>query len=278
MSVRLPVSGAVLGIDVGFSPKRRSSAVCRLGWDHIHWKIERYRAAEPERSETIARVAGPGRLLAAAFDGPLRRGLDLIGRYRCAESMLTRQMRPLIGKPGQASAPVGKALNAGANLSARIVLERCDLALAQHQVAIHAQAIVEAFPSSFLGVLIEDPAALKARRGDRSDTFYKYLTASGGLQRLVQLLLPGRRLVEDFSGVANHDDRAALICALTALGIAAADFTAVGDDDGWIILPSTRLMQPWACAALRANAAELAGAGFVVAHQATAPMEDGASI
>jgi hypothetical protein len=50
-------------------------------------------------------------LTAAAFDGPLRSGLDLIGRYRVAERMLTRRLQPHIGKPGQSSAPVGKLLN-----------------------------------------------------------------------------------------------------------------------------------------------------------------------
>ena len=43
---------------------------------------------------------------------------------------------------------------------------------------------------------------------------------------------------------------------MTALCIAARDFVAVGDDDGWIILPPARFVQPWALDALRANAAE----------------------
>jgi hypothetical protein len=46
--------------------------------------------------------------------------------------------------------------------------------------------------------------------------------------------------------VTNHDDRAALICALTALCVAAGDFTAVGDADGWIVPPPRRFVQDWA--------------------------------
>ena len=47
--------------------------------------------------------------------------------------------------------------------------------------------------------------------------------------------------------VKNHDDRAALVCALTALCVAARQFTAVGDDDyGWIILPPYQKFAPWA--------------------------------
>lgn len=43
--------------------------------------------------------------MAAAFDGPLRQGFDIIGRYRTAERMLTRRLRPLIGKPGSPARP-----------------------------------------------------------------------------------------------------------------------------------------------------------------------------
>jgi hypothetical protein len=92
---------------------RRSSAVCRLDWTgrELSWIIERFRAVEPERTEAIRRVAGTSPLAAAAFGGPLRRGLDTIGRYRMAERMLTRRLRPFAGEPGQASAPVGWLLN-----------------------------------------------------------------------------------------------------------------------------------------------------------------------
>lgn len=105
----LPTEGAVLGIDVGCSPTRESSAVCRLDWDAdtVRWTIERFRAVEPERGDTIARLADRP-LLAAAIDGPLRRGLDEIGAYRLAERLLTLGFQPRIGKPGQSNSPVGR--------------------------------------------------------------------------------------------------------------------------------------------------------------------------
>jgi hypothetical protein len=253
---KLSGQGAVLGIDVGFSPKRRSSAVCRLAWSDadVTWKIDRFRAAEPERIDTITRVAGRGPLLAAAFDGPLRRGLDVIGRYRTAERMLTVQLQPLTGKPGQSSSPVGQRLNDHANQCVAIVLEHCEVDTASHAVAIHSRAIVEAFPSSFLGLMIEDPRALNARRGDRSDTFFRHLARNGSFHRLVEHLLPGRSLAADPNAITNHDDRAAFVCALTALTVAAEDYAAVGDEDGWIILPPASFIQSWGLVALRANA------------------------
>lgn len=251
-------TGSVLGVDVGCSPTKRSGSVCRLEWsaDGIWWSIARFRAVEPERAETIARVAGEGRLAAAAFDGPLREGLDIIGRYRAAERMLTRRLQPLIGKPGQSSAPVGMLLNEHANACAQIVLDRCDLAPAEHDIRIHDKAIVEAFPSAFLGLLIDDPAALNARRGDRSDTFFQHLAACGGIERLLHHLLPSRSLREPLTTVTNHDDRAALVCALTALCLAGGDYTAVGNADGWIVLPPVNLQPAWARGLLQQNAAE----------------------
>jgi hypothetical protein len=131
----LPGSGSVVGIDVGYSRKRRSSAVCRLDWDTttVRWCIERSTAVEPERASIIAKVAGKEMILAASFDGPLRRGLDVIGEYRAAERMLTKRLQPLIGKPGQASAPVGRQLNLHANACARILLKCANLERSTHK-------------------------------------------------------------------------------------------------------------------------------------------------
>ncbi|GJD47154.1 hypothetical protein AFCDBAGC_5040 [Methylobacterium cerastii] len=254
----LAPAGSVLGVDVGCSPARKSGSVCRLDWlsDEVAWSFARFRAVEPERTDTIVRVAGAARLTAAAFDGPMRQGLDIIGRYRAAERMLTRRLQPLIGKPGQSSAPIGKLLNEHANACARIVIDHCDLASAEQDIRIHDKAVAEAFPSAFMGLLIDDPAALNARRGDRSDTFYMHLVSSGGIERLLRHFLPKRSLRNPLTMVTNHDDRAALVCAFTALCVAAGDYTAVGDEDGWIVLPPAALQPVWARALLQQNANE----------------------
>jgi hypothetical protein len=42
--------------------------------------------------------------------------------------------------------------------------------------------------------------------------------------------LPASRAVLGVDAVKNYDDRDALVCALTALAVAAGDFTAVGDE------------------------------------------------
>jgi hypothetical protein len=86
--------------------------------------------------------------------------------------------------------------------------------------------------------------------------FFQHLTANGSLQLLLAHLLTERELALPLQDVTNHDDRAALVCALTALSVAAGDFTAVGDADGWIVLPPRRFLRSWARAALDANAGD----------------------
>jgi hypothetical protein len=267
---QIPTSGSVLGVDVGFSPTRRSSAVCRLDWNatEIELTIDRFKALEPERSAVITSVADR-RLIVAAFDGPLRSDLEVIGRYRLAEELLTRRLRPFIGKPGQASAPVGKKLNDAANICAKIILGLDLVSASVHDHAIHAKAIVEAFPSSFLGMLIDDPKSLSARRGDRSDNFFVHLSGVGLLNGLIEHHLPSRHLTEPFSAITNHDDRAAVVCALTALAVAAGDYVVVGDDDGWIVLPPRSFIRPWAWKLLQQNAQQ---GGLEWRHQKAAPV------
>lgn len=201
-------------------------------------------------------MAAGRRIVAAAFDGPIRRGFDIIARYRTAERMLTRKLGLLIGKPGQSNAPVGKLLNQHANECVRCLLDDSDLHDARHRVSIDQKSVVEAFPSTFLGMMIEHPQQVAARRGDRSDTFFKHLATAGALRSLIEYLVPGRRLSLDPSNVVNRDDRAALVCALSALGVAASNFVAVGDEDGWIILPPRRFIQALQWSLLTANASE----------------------
>jgi hypothetical protein len=261
-------NGSVIGIDVGCSPTRRSGAICRLDWSAtaVSWEVARFRAAEPEREQVIAQVAGQRPIVAAAFDGPIRRGFQIIGRYRAAERMLTRRLRPLIGKPGQSSAPVGKLLNHHANECVGYLVQHADLHPAVHGVPIDDRALVEAFPSSFLGMMIADPISLAARRGDRSDIFYKHLATEGVLGALVARCLSGRKMTQNLCDIINHDDRAAFICALSALCVATGDFIAVGDDDGWIILPPHRFIQPAQWALLQANADEEGEASLHIAE------------
>ena len=264
---RVPIAeGNVLGIDVGWSEKQRSSAVCRLSWekDNITWKVCRFRANDDDRCKTIREVGGSYKLLAVAIDGPLRRDFDLIKRYRSAERVLSRgELSKRIGKPGQSSSPNSIKLNRQANQAAKAVKRLC-LRNASHDEAIDEQAVVEAFPTSFLGVMVRHPDRLST--GKRSDRYFAnldgYITPDRSLSQLIECLLGPKKWEKHIHLLTNHDDRAAFVCAITALCIACGEYTAVGDfEDGWIILPPKHAFSEWAWEAIRANQKREKGEG-----------------
>jgi hypothetical protein len=264
----LPACGAVIGVDIGFSIKRRSSAICLLAWDrhNISWQIDRFRALSVERDAAIRRATGATgdrAILAVAVDGPVRAGLDLIKCYRTAERMLTNALCVKIGKPGQSNSPVGLKLNEATNACLNAIVPVTNIGMATHQVKIHERCVVEAFPSSFLGLMLAVPTSVKAVRHNRSDKFFEALTDDNTLDCLLRHFLPRRKMETAFSDVRNHDDRAALICAISALAVASNDFCAVGDRDGWIILPPRRFIRPWAWSLLVMNASKCPESLFV---------------
>ena len=251
--------GDVLGIDVGWSEKRRSSAVCRLSWtkDSIAWTVQRFSANGDDRCKAISDVAGPRELLAVAVDGPLRHGLDMIGRYRSAERILSKgELAKRIGKPGQSSSGNGENLNEQANLAANAVKRLCRIRRANHDTRIDELAVVEAFPTSFLGVMVGHPEGLSG--GARSDHYFSYLDGherpDRTLAEFAECLLGAKEWEKPVHSLTDHDDRAAFVCALTALCIACQQYTAVGDcKDGWIVLPPRWAFAEWAWKAILAN-------------------------
>lgn len=258
----LPEAGAVGGIDVGWSEKRATSAVARLQWDRTSATIaiERYRAVEPERSNTITKILDRP-LLATALDGPLCTGLVGGRSYRFAERLLTSGFQK-IGKPGQTSSPNGQKLNREATYCAKFLAGRQLVGRADHPEKIHHLAIVEAFPTSFLGVMLPVADGLKSRKKSSSDVFFEKLNEEGILANLIRRLLPDVDLNFEIGDIRNHDDRAAFVCALTALCIAAGEYTAVGDHDGWIVLPPFDFVQPWAHAIFDRNLTNLERSGI----------------
>ena len=167
---------------------------------------------------------------------------------------MTVGLARLIGKPGQSNAPVGKKLNQETNACAEAIHSLVRIDAATHRNRIHQCCIIEAFPSSFLGLMLSQPASIRVGRGNRSDRFFEVLTMDGTLSRLLSHLLPGRRQAEGFKNVGNHDDRAALVCAMTALCVAAGDYCMVGDPNGWIVLPPRAFIRDTVWSVLKANA------------------------
>ncbi|MDQ7838931.1 MAG: DUF429 domain-containing protein [Thermodesulfobacteriota bacterium] len=262
-----PVSGVVLGIDVGFSAKSATTGLCLLSWDTNSMKISfvRTRTGSVDRRRDIRALVGSAQLLAVAIDGPLVRGLQRISHYRAAEALLSRSVLQKRGKPGQTNSPVGQQLHAHATELAEIVLTECAVDAAAHYQAIHERCIVEAFPNMFLAAGVPE-AELPSLRRNASDAYWRGLVVqSGRLLQLMGSLLPGRKPSCELCTFINHEDRAAFVCALSALSVLSQRHVAVGDPyDGDIILPpriwwgkASIGTNPWMEVVLRDNLASV---------------------
>lgn len=263
------MSNLVLGIDIGYSEKRTTTGACLLSWtqSEIIFECKRLPTQAERRKQTLQRWLDGRVADAVAIDAPLRGTFDPIGVYRDAELMLTRGFQPIIGKPGQASSGNGKKLNESANGLARSLLELNCIGRASHMAGICDTAIVEAFPTTFLGTLL--PRDGVPAHGARSDAYFEHLLGPDSprprpptinlLSALLTRLLPNRVVKTTAAAISHHEDRAALICSLTALSVVVRDYVAVGDRrNGYIILPGRIRsdsigLQEWAWKMLNAN-------------------------
>jgi hypothetical protein len=267
----------VLGIDVGWSARRATTGLAVLAWDEttVTWHLDRAGIDKGERRRRLAALVerAPGAIQAIAVDGPLRPDLECRHGYRGADALLSRGLFARRGKVGATSSRTGYRLHQEACVLGELALEHPP-ARARHQPRIHGRAIVEAFPNLFLGVLCDAcadspyPVPRKARQW--TDALYPALAATGRLDALLGRLLPGRRLDGAWASVTDHDDRAALACALAALAVAVGRFVAVGAEDGWVILPPREAWGRgdagcWAEATLRANVASVRRDGWAAA-------------
>jgi len=268
----LPQCGAVLGGDVGWSEKHKTSAACCLQFhrDGVSLQTVRFTAKPLDVAQSLSALIGRRPLLAAAFDGPFRCDLDQIGVYRKAEKVLTVRLAPHIGKPGQSNSGNGCKLNDAANAFVKMALRMGCIAEARYSAMVHPRAVAEAFPTSFLGVMLAE--GFREPRRARSDSYFERLTTDprgDRLAGLVKSLLGGRPLRTSLQNFRNHDDRAAIVCAITALCVAARRYTAVGDDNGYIILPPPVAagecgLQPQWLKMILSNVAETAGARLII--------------
>ncbi len=256
-------NGTVLGIDVGFSDRARTTCFCTLEWNQSVAALQfRLTNSDAEaRRRALVDLVGDRALLGVAVDGPLTRGLRLVTHYRSAEALLSRGVLQKRGKPGQTSAPIGQKLHRHATQLANLTLECATIASSTNGGAIHENCIVEAFPNMFLAALV-DERALPTLARDATDRYWDVLVdKSDRLLTLLAHLLPNRHLQNDLRRITDHEQRAGVVCALTALSVAMRDYVCVGDaEDGHIVLPprsmwgsSLRGPGAWLDAALQAN-------------------------
>jgi len=229
--------GVVLGIDVGYSATRKTTGFCALSWgdDKVTWQCENTSTTESDRRACLARLLnGRTRVWAVAIDGPLRPHLSSGTSYRACESCLSRGAFQRRGKPGASSSPSGQSLHTAATALAMLTLDSAEVVPAKHVPSIHSRAIVEAFPTLFLGVMC-DVATYPPKTRRWTDALYPVVQPK--LAQLLGCLFPGHNIQWPWAPL-GHEQIASLVCALTALCVLNRRFVAVGDaDDGYIVLP-----------------------------------------
>lgn len=237
----------LVGLDVGFSATRCSTGVARLdgvgglrvGLANASW--ESRRGLVGGAPIDVAAIDAPFTTAGAREPRPCERLLTL-GRFgrRC--------------RPGLSHVPgTGSRLRAAGWETARQLRDlapRKELSLSFPRVG-DCNA-VEAFPNAFLGVCVPDEAyerSPRLRRGRKFDWLYDRWVATGRFRRLVFELGLERRhgLAKACEENRQHDERAALVCLLTAAGVLLGRYTAVGEAaGGYLFLAPWRRWEPWA--------------------------------
>jgi hypothetical protein len=250
----------LLGVDVGFSKTSKSTGMA--------WRVGGRIGACRTGSGWAARSAALPRdvlFYLAAFDAPLvpvgpgvpRRGCEAVF-YRGA---FTKRCRPGMSHFGQ-----GLAFRQAGALAAEQFLPVVGEDHRPSSAAVAGAAMVEAFPSAFMGVLLSEDviAGLPTKRGGKSDRLYEACLAEGVFDRLVaDLGWPVAETIALFAAEQDHDIRAAYICLLTAGVAHAGTATVVGDSlGGWFWLPPMHLWADWAKAAVSLSLADARKRGY----------------
>jgi hypothetical protein len=237
----------LIGLDVGFSARRRSTGVARLNLAVV--SVDCATASVESRAEFF----GTDEVDVAAIDAPIlgRESYD----KRVCERLFTlgcfqRRCKPGLShvsgtgrdfrQAGQKSARQLSEITSGRELVARFprVWKACNL--------------VEAFPNAFMGVLFPSDCfdrLPKLRRGKKFDWLYDKCCERRTFDSVIHTI-GGTTLLSVLHYIntnQNHDQKAALICLLTAGAVAAGRYTAVGDGEGgYFFLPPWVAWAPWA--------------------------------
>jgi len=247
MMARYPRWMHLVGLDIGFSERRRSNgiAVIRDG------KLTRADLLNvPERDAALRELRDVDVI---AIDAPLLPSGTPATLPRYAERFFSLGLFQKRCKPGMSHVPgTGQLLRAHGQWAAEQLLVarsfvRSDRPL--QQVWPDAP-IVEAFPNAFLGVAVPDDdyrTATTIRRGGKFDWLYNRWIARGLFPRAVAAAQLPQEIATRCEAEKNHDVRAALVCMLTAAFAANGTVVAVGREvDGYFFLPPAELWETWA--------------------------------
>jgi len=251
-----------MGIDVGFSTTRATTAIALLDGDEV--RLVRTGTTWESREAQIARDFRPSVI---ALDGPLLpRGAEEHVRRLCELVFIHAPFHKRC-KPGLSHWGLGLQLRrASAEACAQFSRILTLSSLEECKTVCRGGSIVEAFPNAFLGVLVPEVELLstpKLKRGRRFDWLYEQVATTGKLESILSknLEMPDGLWLR-LRTEKDHELRAALICLLTAALAAQGTAAMIGESTGgWFWLPPWSLWQPWAKKGLESVIARIASKG-----------------
>lgn len=241
----------LVGLDVGFSATRRSSGVARFRQGTL--RLGRSTSAWTSRAEIIG---SDGYADVVAMDAPLLPNLHW--KPRSCERLFTfgayqRRCKPGLSHIRGTGQQLREEGDSTADQLSRIVAGSATAA--EFPRVRPERNIVEAFPNAFLGVVVprdrydEMP---RLRRGKKFDWLYDQWRDGDLFRPMAIELDPTGALLRDFQDCTDHDERAALVCLLTAGAVGSGRYTAIGDQiGGYFFLPRLSNWALWAIDELR---------------------------
>lgn len=238
----------LIGLDIGFSASRRTSGVARLSGSNL--TLGRATSSWESRVELIGSSVKAD---IAAIDGPLLRELNWA--IRACERIFTVGLFQRRCKPGLSHVRgTGHEFREAGQKTAKQLSD----VVSGHNLASEfprvweSRNLVEAFPNAFLGVLIPGgrfSSIPRLRRGEKFDWLYEQCCDTLAFSIVVDAI--GSEEMRDrltlIEANQDHEERAALVCLLTAAAVVEGRYTAVGDEQcGYFFLPPWESWAEWA--------------------------------
>ncbi len=249
----------LIGLDVGFSKTRRSSGVARLSNGEL--RIGRATSSRESRLEVLGSKGGAD---IAAIDAPVLP--DLHWGARPCEKLLTlgafqRRCKPYLSHVRG----TGQQLRRAGFDTARQIAPLVPVAHNKFDFprVWPGSNIVEAFPNAYLALVI--PVTYFERmpflqRGRKFDWLYDQWLALDLFSKQALRLERSGTLLRNCRECADHEERAALVCLLTAGSVAQNQYTAIGErKSGYIFLPPFNHWAQWAKSELEKQRTRLEG-------------------
>ena len=236
-----------VGVDIGFSERRRSNGIAVLRDGKL---IRAERLSVSERAAALRELRDVD---VVAIDAPLLPPGTAETHRRHCERVFSRGRFQKRCKPGMSHIRgTGQLLREHGRRAAEQLLSARSFrpsTLPLQRVWADAP-IVEAFPNAFLGVAVPDDVyvtATRIKRGGKFDWLYERWIHRGLFRSVVADAQLPEEVAVHCEAETDHDIRAALVCLLTAAFAANGTAVAVGQDlDGYFFLPPAHLWAKWA--------------------------------